>query len=245
MSATKQNQSAELTEGVDKTALRIAQEYLKAHPREYLFTIKTTSENVISNKAIAIYARLYENELGVLKEWMESEDREDSSMSLQEYLEATGHNDVLGRLLSSAEGYVCEKAYIKDCDLNDKVQLTPFEAIVVDNDGNKEYTNVTFVPLTDEEFCAILAMHLENKYFTFNKLTYLKPALAIRILKQIDSHTSYWPSSMVSCSFAVFMDEFKNIANSIMDEDKDLLGIFKSEDPEIRKFAEEHKIRKE
>ena len=241
MSATQQNQIAELAEGVNKTALCIAQEYLKAHPREYSYTIKVSYENVIDNDAIAIYVRLNENELEVLKEWMESEDREEYSMSLQEYLETTGHNDVLGQLLSSTEDSSYGESYIEDCDLDDKLQFTTFRAIVIDNEGNKKDTHYACMALTDEEFCAILAMHLECKYLTFNMFTYLKPTLATRIIKHINNCSIGWSYNGYPTPFAVFMDEFKNIAQSIMDEDKDIIGIFKSDDPEIRKFANAYK----
>jgi hypothetical protein len=243
MSATQQNQIAELTEGVNKIALRIAHDYLKAHPREYSYTIKVSYENVIDNDAIAIYVRLNENELEVLKEWMESEEREDNYITLEEYLETTGHNDVLGQLLSLTEDSSYGKSYIEDCDLDDKLQFTTFRAIIIDNEGNKKDTHYSYVALTDEEFCAILAMHLDCKYLTFNMFTYLKPTLATRIIKHINNCSIDWSYNRYPTPFAVFMDEFKNIAQSIMDEDKDILGIFKSEDPEIRKFAEENKIR--
>jgi hypothetical protein len=88
-------------------------------------------------------------------------------------------------------------------------------------------------------------MHLKESYLTFNAFTYKKPTLALRILEHLDF--TFDPISLFPhlTPFAVFMDEFKNIANSIMDENNDLLGIFKSEDPDIREFAEKYKIRKE
>jgi hypothetical protein len=121
MSTTQQNQSAELTEGVNKTALRIAQEYLKAHPREYSYPVTIGSYDDGYNPDI--YLKFNEDELKVLKAWMDLGDKQQDYANLEDYLMETGHDDLLNRIITETDGCVNGTSRVDDCDINQKLQL--------------------------------------------------------------------------------------------------------------------------
>ena len=201
-----------LTDGINIKNLKIAQDYLAKHPRRpsYLVTFKGD----IDVSEGTTYLNFTEQELKVLKDWNKSEERLTGGCSLTDYLLDIGLQDLLENIENEIKYFIVGDPTIIDCDINDKLYFTPFTLLIIDNNGNIKHEQERMISLTDDEYCVLLAMHLEQEDLTFNKFTYLKPQLALRIIRNIIYIMEPY-NYVYSNPFVVFMDEFKNIAKAI------------------------------
>lgn len=216
---------------------RIAKMYLDKFPREYSYKITLTSSEDDSEGEF--YFSLSDEEYAVLKAWKNlPEDDELYGCGLDEYLECNGYEKLRDRFLEHDSPYRLNFVY--SCDLDDKLKFTKLGIHMFEKDSKTlKYERKLGFCFSDEEFCYLLLAIMMDQDFTMNKLVYKNTDLAKKLFKHL-SYGSYENITDSPYPFIISFDVFADIADKILDPQKDLLGLFSSEDKEILSFANKY-----
>ena len=222
----------------DRLALRIAKMYLMKSPRVKKYGITLTSSECANE--MTFYHPLSDEEIKILKGWKEDPENEEYGISLGEYLEIEGCNDLTDKLLENPTPMHLD--IISDCDMDNPLMFTAFSMQILNDDGS--FSNPTFItiPLSDEDYLELLTelIKLSNR-LSINMLVYQKPKMGQHIMSCLAKGYMDYQFDLYD-PFVCDMCELKDAAKSILDPFTDVLHLFESEDEEIRKFVIEHQI---
>lgn len=219
-----------------EAANQIAGIYLDMYPRKESYGVTLTSSEDASE--LTLYHTLSDKELEILREC--SHIAEEEQFSLGEILEGEGHLDLIERFLEHDTARPL--TIVDSIDLENPLKFTNFSYQVITDNGELGYKTKIGTNLTDDEFKELLAelLFFSNCY-SMNMLVYRKPELCQKIIRHITyASMSY---EIENCRpYIADMQELKTICESILNPAKDILGIFGSEDSNIKEFAERHQI---
>lgn len=218
-----------------EAANQIAGIYLDRYPRKESYGVTLTSSEDASE--LTLYHTLSDKELEILREC--SRIAEEEQFSLGEILESEGHHDLFEKFIEHDTARQLDTVY--SIDLEKPLKFTNFSYQVITDNGELGYKKRIGINLTDDEFKELLAelLFFSNQY-SMNMLVYRKPELCQKIIKHISyvSLDGYENSS----PYIADMQELKSICESILSPAKDILGIFSSEDDNIKELAKSHQI---
>lgn len=213
------------------TANRIAAAYLEKFPRELRYGVTLTSTEDDSEETF--YHTLSPEEFETLRRC--SDIAEDEGMRLMEALEDEGQLELVDKLLQYYGPFPLN--LIESIDLEHPLKFTTFSIQPVNEDGTLGRQEEIGVALTDDEFKEILVeLLLHSNCYSMNMLVFHKPALAQKIIK----HLTYASmDNLCECwdPFIADMSELKSVCKSIMNPFVDVLGLFTSDDSDIKEFA--------
>lgn len=210
---------------------RIAAAYLEKFPRKLRYGVTLTSTEDGSEETC--YHSLSPEELETLRRC--SDIAEDEGMRLMEALEDEGQVELVDKLLKHSSPFSLD--LIESIDLEHPLKFTKFSIQSVNEDGTLGRQEKIGVELTDDEYKEILVELLYNSnHYSMNMLVYHKPALAQKIIK----HLTYASMDFMFENWNPYiadMPEFKSACDSILNPFVDVLGIFSSDDANIKNFA--------
>lgn len=222
----------------DKLAPRIAELYLKKFPREKKYGITLTSSECANE--MTFYHPLSDEEIKILKGWREDPENEEYGISLWEYLEIEGCDDLTDKLLENPTPMHLDT--ISDCDMDNPLMFTVFSMQILNDDGTFRNPTYITIPLSDEEYLELLAELIKQRNkLSINMLVYQKPKMGQYIMSCLARGYMDYQFDLPN-PFACDMYELKHAAKDILDPFTDVLHLFESEDEEIRKFVIEHQI---
>lgn len=214
-------------------AARIAAMYLEKHPRPelYLFNL-CSSEN---DSEGSYYKKLSKEDMAVIQRW-KPDNEED--ISLDEFL-AFEDPELYDRLIDNDSIY--QLNMIASCDLNDMKKYSPC-LIHQYNEGKKDHRIYdSSFPLDDEEFIELLADRIDTQLgVSLNSIVVNRPELGQRIMRHLVDVTWGIPGDN-PYPFFVILTEIEIAAKKILDPHTDDLGLFVSDDEDLKNYA----IRKE
>lgn len=223
-------------EKVDKIAETIADMYIQKHPRQTMYGVTLTSTE--DDSEMTYYKRLSKEDLSVLRKYLAI--KEEEGISLEEYLEGEGMDELRDRLAENDSPYCLN--YVEDVDLDDTRKFTKFSMQVQDKDGSLRSPYIAGVPMTDEEYKDLFITLMKQKNrLSMNQLVYLKPELAQRIMSHLAGVYNDWVCEMTR-PFICDLYELKQAVESVMDPFKDELNLFHSQDADVLRFAKEFQI---
>lgn len=218
------------------TANRIAAAYLEKFPRKLRYGVTLTSTEDDSEETF--YHTLSPEELETLRRC--SDIAEDEGMRLMEALEDEGQVELVDKLLKHSSPFSFD--LIESIDLEHPLKFTTFSIQLVNEDGTLGRQEEIGVALTDDEYKEILVELLYNSNsYSMNMLVAHKPLLAQKIF----SHLSYVSMDFMFENwnpYIAYMPEFKSACDSILNPFVDVLGIFSSDDADIKNFALRNEI---
>lgn len=219
-----------------RVARQIAEKYLEKFPREVSYRYDI---DVYEDGTFSFYGKFSDATIEKLKGYVI--EAEDEMMDIDEVMRQHGDGDLADDLMSDC--WPLSPKCIKAFDFDDTVKVAVFGCRELQDDGTLGENRCCLAALTDAEYAEILAEHLLcTNELSLNMLMYRKPELASKIMRYmvIDNPLDWEnPRPLIG-----LMPEFKDVAEKIMNPRKDILGIFKSEDNDIRGFATRFKIRK-
>jgi hypothetical protein len=222
----------------DKLAPRIAELYLKKFPRERKYCITLTSSECANE--MSFYHPLSDEEIKILKGWREDPENEEYGISLWEYLEIEGCDDLTDKLLENPTPMHLDT--ISDCDMDNPLMFTVFSMQILNDDGTFRNPTYITIPLSDEEYLELLAELIKrSNQLSINMLVYQKPKMGQYIMNCLARGYMDYQFDLPN-PFVCDMYELKHAAKDILDPFTDVLHLFESEDEEIRKFVIEHQI---
>ena len=221
----------------EKTGMAIADLYLEKLPRNVGYPVNYFCSEWPDNTE-TFYHVLTDEQLKILKEC--SKEACEAGCTLQEVLEDNGYKALLDNLdpLDNPMGVDT----IESIDFDHPLKFTKFSVQFVEAEQELSSCYSYGVNLTDEEYKELLIelMLFRNRY-SMNMLAYRKPELCQKIMKKLTWDTwdnmgeNYFP-------FIVDMTELKYACESIMNPFKDVIGIFKYEDKDIKNFTRRYQI---
>lgn len=236
---------------------KIADLYLERFPR------KLCCEVYVGPSELTLASYLLEvndDEIAILRECMKSVDtdglcRRDAT-TLETVLKQKGYSDLLNRLrkpFTTDEKkkeieHLCEcfsrelTPYINSVNVCDLKKYATFGYFEYRGDYAPRNEQFVELPLADDEFRDILAkcLYSANKY-TMNEMIADTPLLSQRLMRMAMAETCFLLNDN-SSPFILDMTEIKSIAARILDPFVDLLGLFKSEDEDIKAFLLENQL---
>ena len=232
---------------LQKTAIAIADIYMEKFPREISYGVKCYKDR--KDKTETFYKTLTDEEIKILKEY--SIIAEAEGCDLEKILVKEGKHELINYLKSRADSKGEYK--IKSFDSNDVLKYTTFYCQEIENDHKVGSTHTYRIVLSDEDYKEILVTLLRNSNnYSMNMLVYEKPEICQRIMKilarAIRKLNNQWlfhlnqHQLLDNKDFAAEMTELKSACDSILDPVKDITGIFKYENGDIREFAIRHQI---
>lgn len=236
---------------------KIAALYLKQFPR------KLCCEVNVGPSELSLASFLYEvtdEEIAILRECMKSVDTDSlcrrDAITLEVVLKQKGYTDLLYRLRKPlatdkkkkeiehlCKCFSCERTphidSVNVCDLKKYATFGYIEYRCDDAPLKEEFVEL---PLTDNEFIDILAkcLYSANRY-TMNELIADMPMLSQRLMRMAMAETCFILKDK-AFPFILDMTEIKLVAAKILDPFVDLLGLFKSEDEDIKDFLAENQL---
>lgn len=222
----------------DKLAPRIAELYLKKFPREKKYGITLTSSECANE--MTFYHPLSDEEIKILKGWREDPENEEYGISLWNYLEIEGCDDLTDKLLENPTPMHLDT--ISDCDMDNPLMFTVFSMQILNDDGTFRNPTYITIPFSDEEYLELLAELIKrSNQLSINMLVYQKPKMGQYIMSSLARGYMDYQFDLPN-PFVCDMCELKHAAKDILDPFTDVLHLFESEDEEIRKFVIEHQI---
>ena len=222
----------------DKLAPRIAELYLKKFPREKKYGITLTSSECANE--MTFYHPLSDEEIKILKGWREDPENEEYGISLWEYLEIEGCDDLTDKLLENPTPMHLDT--ISDCDIDNPLMFTAFSMQILNDDGTFRNPTYITIPFSDEEYLELLTELIkQSNRLSINMLVYQKPKMGQYIMSSLARGYMDYQFDLPN-PFVCDMCELKHAAKDILDPFTDVLHLFESEDEEIRKFVIEHQI---
>ena len=220
---------------VHEAGKRIAKMYLEKFPREFSYKI-TLSSTYEENWGESYYS-LTDEEYAVLHAWENlPEDDECYGCGLDEYLECHGYEKLRDRFLQPEYPHCLNFVY--SCDLDDKLKFSKLGIHMFEKDSKTlKYEGNRCFDFTDEEFCELLLDIMMDQDFTMNKLVCKNNDIARKIFNHIICDATIMDTSY---PFIISFDELTDIADKILDPQKDLLGLFSSEDEGILSFINQY-----
>lgn len=240
-----------------ETARNIADLYLERFPRKLYCEVNVgPSELTLASFLLEVT----DDEIAILRECMKSVSFDANGWrigkTIEEVLEQKGHTDLLNRLrkpLSCDEKkkeidhlrkcFSCKQTpyidYINVHDLKKYATFVYFEYRGDDAPRNEQFVEL---PLTDDEFRDILAkcLYTANRY-TMNEMIADMPMLCQRLMRMAMAESCFLLLDNV-CPFILDMTEIKSVAARILDPFVDLLGLFGSDDEDIKAFLTENQL---
>lgn len=244
-----------LFEGYEKTSRKIADMYLKRFPRKY------SCDVIVGPSELLLASFLFEvsdDDIAILNECMQDVYSDSAAhgkgKTLEAVLKEKGHTDLLNRLrscLASGEpkrvtetmSRRCSremKPYIDSVFLDEIKKYATFRYTECRDDDATNYDQMIELPLTDGEFRQILTKCLTcASRYTMNKLIGDMAMHSQRLMQTAIAETCGYTDNN-AYPFILDMVEIKDVAARILDPFEDLLGLFGSEDEDIKAFLEAH-----
>ena len=224
-------------EEVQIVARRIAEMYLEKCPLTKSY--KVTLTQVDTGTEFEFYFKLNNEELELLRQWP---DAQEDYIYLYDFLDTSDiGRDLIAMFLESTDLFATDN--IIDCDLDDTLQFVGFRMQMKDKDGNWRKPEHQVAPLTDEAYAKILAQNLiERGHLSINMLMARLPEVAQRIMDYIVS-TYYDGVYEMTEPFILELDDIQIATEKILNKETDLLGLFNSDDADLRDFAIRHEVK--
>ena len=217
-------------------ARKIAEMYLEKHPREDHYGIKLVSSDDDSEDTF--YHTFTSEELAILRQYKEHQKEDD--ITLNEYLELEGHEDLLDKCVQNNSPFQLDLA--EDVDLEKPLHFTRFSMYVINEDGTMRPAVNIPVPITDEQYLTLMSelIYHSNRY-SVNLLLNDHPELAQTIMSHM-AYTYYGIGTPLPDPFACEMVELKASVKSILDPFIDCLNLFNSAEQATLDFMIAHQI---
>ena len=216
---------------------QIAELYLQQHPREWCYPVTISSYD--EDQGVYTLCHPFDEEtLSILRKCQHWADLEKTPLG--EVLVEEGHQNLVNQLLEHDTFFHLDR--VDKADLEHPSQFTEFSYIKKYSDGDMSRSLSVLVPLTDEEFKILLAEHLEHSnHISVNMLVYRYPEIAQHIIH----HIAFASEDFITEDYDPFMcemDEFREIAISILNPSKDILNLFGTDDKSLKSFLDRHQI---
>lgn len=240
-----------------ETARKIADLYLEKFPRKFCCVVNVgPSELTLASFLLDVT----DDEIAILRECMKSVSFDANGWRIgktfEEVLEQKGHTDLINRLrkpLSCDEKkkeiehlnkcFSCKQTpYIDYVNVHDLKKYATFGYFEYRGDDAPRNEQFVELPLTDDEFRNILTkcLYTANRY-TMNELIADTPLLSQRLVRMAMAETCIRADNN-TYPFILDMTEIKSVAARILDPFVDLLGLFGSEDEDIKAFLMENQL---
>lgn len=236
---------------------KIANLYLERFPR------KLCCEVNIGPSALILASFLLEvndDEIAILQECMKYTD-DDSLMrrdatTLEDVLKEKGYTDLLSSLRKPlytdekkkeidhlSKCFSCKQTpYIDYVNVHDLKKYATFGYFEYRSDEAPKDELYVELPLTDDEFRDILAKCLcKANRFTMNDMIADMPILCQKLMR-IAMADTYLRTDGNAHPFILDMTEIKSVAARILNPSEDILGLFKSDDEDIKEFLHENQL---
>lgn len=240
-----------------ETARKIADLYLERFPRELCCEVNVGPAEL---SLASFLLEVTDDEISTLRECMKSVSFDANGWRIgktfEEVLEQKGHTDLLNRLrkpLSCDEKkreiehlskcFSCKQTpYINYVNVHNLKKYATFGYLEYRGDDAPRNELSVELPLTDDEFRDILAkcLYTANRY-TMNGLIADTPLLSQRLMRIAMSDT-YLSTDGNAHPFILDMTEIKSVAARILDPLVDLLGLFGSDEEDIKEFLHENQL---
>ncbi len=214
----------------------IADLYLKQYPRELSYGVKLTSSE--DDSELILYHELSKEEIEILKKC--SAIAVEEVCTLDEILSGEGYDELVEKLVE--HDTPMDLDIVDSIDLDNPLKFTQFSFQSLNEDGTLGYKRSLGMNLTDDEFKEILEeLLLYKNHYSMNMLVYHKPELCQKIMRHltyasVDYKYENWNFYIAD------MIEHKEICEKILNPFKDVLGLFKSKDSNIKEFALCHQL---
>lgn len=240
-----------------ETARKIADLYLESFPRKLCCEVNVgPSELTLASFLLEVT----DDEIAILRECMKSVSFDANGWrigkTLEEVLEQKGHTDLLNRLrkpLSCDEKkreiehlskcFSCKQTpYINYVNVHNLKKYATFGYLEYRGDEAPRNELSVELPLTDDEFRDILAhcLYKANR-FTMNDMIADMPLLT-QTLTRIAMADTYLSTDGNAHPFILDMTEIKSVAARILNPFEDILGLFKSDDEDIKEFLLQNQL---
>lgn len=209
--------------------------YMEKHPRteKYAVTLASTEDD----SEATYYKPLTEEEKKVIAD-INSDIEEDEF--LEDYLFAVeGGQEIIDKMLDVNSPFQLD--ILKSCDLND-MQKFSIVKINVEDEGDITKRMYVSTMLSDGEFRQMMKLYMMNQdRMSVNMLAYLMPEFTRKMMEHI-VETYYGGLCDFYKTFSVEMIEVSDAVDAIMNPMKNELGLFDSQDDEVRQFMERYAI---
>lgn len=219
-----------------KAAQNIASLYLEKYPRKLSYGVTLSSTE--DDSEMTFYQELTNEELELLQEF--SKIAKEEECNLDDILLSEGHEELVQKLIEHDTPMPLN--VIESVDLDNPLKFTEFSFLPIKENGTIGHKTFIGVNLTDDEYKELLVELLLNaNRYSMNMLVYHKPELSQKIIK----HLTYASMDNLYENHNMYvsdMYEHKNVCESILNPFKDVLGLFNSEDSNIKMFVEKNQI---
>lgn len=239
-----------------ESARKIADLYLEKFPRKLCCEVTVGPSELISTFLLEVS----DDEIAILTECMQSVGAEGmlhrDGNTLEAVLKQKGYTDLLNRLckffasnetremIDAMNKFFSRQLtpYIDSVNLHNFRKYATFGYFEYRGDNAPSKEQFVELPLTDEEFREILAkcLYSANRY-TMNELIADMPMLSQRLMRMSMAETCAFIKNDVH-PFILDMTEIKSVAARILNPFEDLLGLFGSEDEEMKEFLKENQL---
>ena len=246
-----------IIENYKESARKIADLYLERFPRKLCCEVNV---GPVGLSFASFLLEVDDDEIGILRECMKSVDNDSWCRSdvttLELVLKQKGYTDLLNRLrkpLATDEKkkdiehlskfFSCKQTpYIDYVNVHDLKKYATFGYFEYRGDDAPRNEQFVELPLTDDEFRNILTkcLYTANRY-TMNELIADTPLLSQRLVRMAMAETCIRTDNN-AYPFILDMTEIKSVAARILDPFVDLLGLFGSEDEDIKAFLMENQL---
>lgn len=212
-------------------AARIAALYLEQNPRPELYLVNLYSSEDDSQGGY--YKKLSEEDKAVIRRW----EKDEEDIYLDEFLESEAP-ELHERLVDNDSVYPLNM--IDSCNLDDMKKYSPC-MIHQYKEGQKDhYIYGASFPLSDEEFVELLADRIDECLgVSLNSIVVNRPELGHRIMRHLVDVT-WGIHGENPYPFLVILTEIENAAKKILDPHIDALGLFVSDDMDLKRYAIRH-----
>ena len=240
-----------------ETARKIGDLYLERIPRKLCCVVNVGPTELT---LASFLLEVTDDEIAILRECMKSVSFDANGWrigkKLEEVLEQKGHTDLLNRLRKPfscdekkreiehlSKCFSCKQTpYIDYVNVHNLKKYATFGYFEYRGDDAPRNEELVELPLTEDEFRDILVkcLYTANCY-TMNELIVDMPILSQRLMRMAMAETCFHLREKAS-PFILDMTEIKYVAARILDPFVDLLGLFGSDDQDIKDFLAQNQL---
>lgn len=214
-----------------KTSRRIAEMYALKNPREVSYGVLMLADNDAKK---TFYFSFNEEEKAKMNEYL-NRPEEDMDIPLWEFL----GDEMEDKFLIEGLGHTYDTPL--DVDLNDTLKFNYFTVQFLQKDGILGWKEGVEIALTDEQYLDVLTeLIFAKNELSANQLVCLCPDVAQIIMGNVVNNLSF--RNCNTRPFICDMYEMKLQVQSMLNPFEDSLGLFKSEDEELKRFLDRHRI---